>query len=264
MVVGLGTGVAQADATAMVLAINDLMLPTTSAQFRALLEGYYVLLLAVFGEYSRVVVNYKDHVYSQAHLLQSRLDLDFGETERRTAYLIIMTYIWRCTNEHLAGRLSGRVMGDPDYNEIGRELQKGRLMYLTMVPPDVLKQAEPESSRPRGGGPRPPASRGSDTPSGDSSPDDTKTRVERPNQNVNLKSAWAATQHARIYGPQSPFFDAAAKQNKRVIASDRAGVRICLPMALRCGCYDNCSGKHEALSEAEVRRVAEAGNLTIT
>jgi hypothetical protein len=40
MVVGLGrTGVAQADATAMVLANNDIMLPTTSAQFRALLEG---------------------------------------------------------------------------------------------------------------------------------------------------------------------------------------------------------------------------------
>jgi hypothetical protein len=135
VVVSLGTGVAEA--AAIVLATDNLVLPTTSAQFRALLEGYYVLLLAVFGEFSRVVVNYKTHIYSQAHLLQSESDC-FDDRERCTAYLIVMTYIWRCTNEHLAGRLSGRVMGDPDYNKIDRELQKGRLLYLTEVPPELL------------------------------------------------------------------------------------------------------------------------------
>ena len=175
-----------------------------------------------------------------------------------------MTFIWRCTNEHLAGRLSGREMMDPEYNEIGRELQKGRLLYLTVVPPDVLRQQEPEAGRPRGGGTRAPSTRGQDSESGDSPSDDTKVRVERPNQNANLKSAWAATQNTRIFGPNSPFFDATARQNKKVIPSDRSGVRICLPMALRGGCYDNCSGKHDVLSEAEVRRVAEAGNLSIT
>jgi hypothetical protein len=50
--VGLGTGVAQADATTMVLANNEIEVPTNSSQFRALLEGYYVLLLAVLGEHS--------------------------------------------------------------------------------------------------------------------------------------------------------------------------------------------------------------------
>ena len=265
MVVGLGTGVAQADATAMVLANNDLMLPTTSAQFRALLEGYYVLLLAILGEYSRVVVNYKEHIYSQTHLLQASLDMDFvDDRERRTAYLIVMTFIWRCTNEYLAGRLSGRAPSDPDYNEIGRAIQKGRLMYLTIVPPDVLKQQDPDPTRARGGGGRTAAPRGPSGDAGDAQTDETKTRVEHPNQNVNLKNAWAATQQVKIYGPQSPFHDTAARQNKKVIPSDRSGVRICLPMALRGVCYDNCSGKHEVLSEAEVRRVAEAGNLTVT
>jgi hypothetical protein len=266
MVVGLGTGVAQADATAMVLANNDLMLPATSAQFRALLEGYYVLLLAVFGQYSRVVVNYHTHIYSQSASLQSRLDLDFvNDRERRTAYLIVMTYIWRCTNEHLAGRLSGKPMSDPDFNEIGRELQKGRLLYLTVVPPDVLRQQEPEPTRARGGGDSlPPSSRQDSDPGDAAAAEAAKTRVEKPNQNVNLRTAWAATQHARIYSPQSPFYDPTARQNKKVIPSDRPSVRICLPMALRGGCYDNCTGKHGVLSEAEVQRVAEAGNLTIT
>jgi hypothetical protein len=261
MVVGLGTGVAQADAAAMVLANNDLVLPTTSAQFRALLEGYYVLLLAIFGEFSRVVVNYKEHVYKQAHLLQSRLDLDFiDDRERRTAYLIVMTFIWRCTNEHLAGRLSGRTMADPDYNEIGLELQKGRLLYLTVVPPDVLRQQHPAPQRPRGGGASPGSPEGS---LGDQALDDSRVRVERPNQNVSLRNAWAATQHARIFGPTSPFYDEAARQHKKIINSDQANVRICLSMALRGACYENCNGKHDTLSATEVRRVAAAGNLTV-
>jgi hypothetical protein len=75
-------------------------------------------------------------MHSRAHLLQSRLDMDFvDDRERCTAYLIVMTHIWRCTNEHLAGLLSGRVMSDPEYDEIGRKLQRGRLLYLTVVPP---------------------------------------------------------------------------------------------------------------------------------
>jgi hypothetical protein len=138
-------------------------------------------------------------------------------------------------------------------------------MYLTVVPPDVLRQHLPGRPQPRGGGVRPPLLRLTNgEPEDTAASDEGKQRVERPNQNANLKSAWAATQHARIYGPQSPFFDSTARSNKKIIPSDRAGVRICLPMALRGGCYDNCSGKHDTLSDAEVQRVAEAGNLTIT
>lgn len=262
MVVGLGTGVAQADAAAMVLANNDLVLPTTASQFRALLEGYYVLLLAVFGEYPRVVISYREHIYSQAHLLHSRLDLDFiDDRERRTTSLIVMTYIWRCTNEHLAGRLAGRAMDDPAYHEIGRAIQGGRLLFLTMVPPDVLRQQQPDPLR-RGGGdgrpvPRSPASN-SDEPG-----QDDRIRIDRPNQNVNLRNAWAATQHARIFGPQSPFYDESHRQNKKVVNSDNPNIRICLSMALRGTCYENCNGKHDTLSPAEVNRVAAAGRLTV-
>jgi hypothetical protein len=63
---------------------------------------------------------------------------------------------------------------------------------------------------------------------------------------------------------QFPFFDATTRGSKKVVPLDRPGVRICLPMALRGACYDNCTGKHDTLSAAEVRRVAEAGNLTVT
>jgi hypothetical protein len=136
-------------------------------------------------------------------------------------------------------------------------------MFLTTVPPDVFKQQEPEMPRPpRGGGGN--AAGGPEIHAGDTPSDDNKTRVDRPNQNANLRSAWAATQQPKIFGLQSPFYDTTARGNKKVVPSDRPSVRVCLPMALRGSCYDNCTGKHDTLSAAEVRRVAEAGNLTVT
>ena len=253
--VGLGTGVAQADAVTMVLANNEIEVPTNSGQFRALLEGYYVFLLAVLGEHSRVVVNYKAHIYDQSHSLQQSLDSTFAdERELRGAYLIVMTHIWRCTNEHLAGCLRGQAgLMDPAYGDVARELIRGRLRFLTEVPPDVLRQQDP----PRPGRP----DEGSVAPVGGGDP--ARVRIERPNQNVNLRNAWALTQHPRIFGPTSPFYDADSRSHKKVIDSDRPNTRICLSMALKGTCYDNCTGKHETLSEAEVLRVARMGGFTV-
>ena len=90
-----------------------------------------------------------------------------------------------------------------------------------------------------------------------------RTTDERPNQNENLRTAWAATGRSGIYEEGSPFRDESQRNNRKVIPSDTPNVRICLAMALRGRCYANCRGKHEALSEAEVRRVAEAGGLTL-
>jgi hypothetical protein len=254
--VGLGTGVAQADAVTMVLANNEIEVPNNSGQFRALLEGYYVLLLAVLGEHSRVVVNYKAHVYDQSHSLQHSLDSAFvDERELRGAYLIVLTHIWRCTNEHLSGCLRGQVgLVDPAYDDVARELMRGRLRFLTEVPPDVLKQQEPSQRQ------------GRQQAEGDGAPlgvEQARNRVEHPNQNVNLRNAWAATQHPRIFGPTSPFYDAAARNHHKILNSDTPGVRICLAMALKGTCYDNCTGKHEQLSDAEVQRVARVGNFTV-
>jgi hypothetical protein len=255
--VGLGTGVAQADAVTMVLANNEIEVPSNSGQFRALLEGYYVLLLAVLGEYSRVVVSYKDHIYDQSHSLQHSLDSAFvDERELRGAYLIVITHIWRCTNEYLCGVLRGQVgLADPAYHEVARELIRGRLRFLTEVPPDVLRHQEPQ----RPGRAAPAEGAGGGGLGGEPQ----RNRVERPNQNVNLRNAWAATQHARIFGDTSPFYDANARNHKKVLNSDQPGVRICLSMALKGACYDNCTGKHETLTAGEVGRVAAMGNFTV-
>ena len=85
----------------------------------------------------------------------------------------------------------------------------------------------------------------------------------RPNQNTNLKQAWSALGHTGVFTGNSPFRDATKPGNKMIIPSDTPDVRICLPLALTGTCYDNCKGKHGPLSEAEVKRVATAGGMTV-
>jgi hypothetical protein len=213
-------------------------------------------LFRALGEHSRIVVSYNDHIYKHSHTLQHSLDSAFvDDRELRGSYLIVMTYIWRCTNEYLAGCLRGQAgLADPAFHEIASELVKGRLRFLTEVPPDVLKQQEPQ---PQG---RPGAEVAGGGPLGGQP---LRVRVERPNQNVNLRNAWAATQHARIFMDTSPFYDAHARNNKKVLNSDQPGLRICLSMALKGVCYDHCAGKHEKLTDGEVQRVATMGNFTV-
>ena len=159
-------------------------------------------------------------------------------------------------------------------------LADGRLRFLTEIPADVLAQA-PSNPPPTGAG-RP--SGGGGTGAGRGAPGGgagggggaaggaggggagggaLNTPIVRVNQNQNLKTAWAATGHTGVYSVGSPFRDESQQHNRREVPSDTAGVRICLPMALVGHCYSTCRGKHEALSAAEVRRVAEAGNLQV-
>ena len=84
--------------------------------------------------------------------------------------------------------------------------------------------------------------------------------VHRPHQNTNLR---AARGFVSIYGENSPFWDPNAPNGRKVIPSDNPNQCICLPMALRGICYDNCGGKLDELSNNEVWCVAMVGNLMV-
>ena len=89
--------------------------------------------------------------------------------------------------------------------------------------------------------------------------------MERPEQNANLKAAWAASGHAQIFRAGSPFHDPAQPRGRREILrlAGNGNQRICLPMALTGVCYSNCGGYHGVLTQAEVTAVAQAGGLQV-
>ena len=54
-----------------------------------------------------------------------------------------------------------------------------------------------------------------------------------PDQNKNLKEAWAASGHANIFGSGTPFCDDNTPGKKKVVPSDtNPNKHICLAMAL--------------------------------
>ena len=92
-----------------------------------------------------------------------------------------------------------------------------------------------------------------------------RNRVENPTQNPNLKAAWAASGHTAVFGVGAPYYDATQCNNKRIVMrlTGNAQQCICIPMAVKGVCYDNCNGYHGALTQEEVRAVATAGGLQV-
>lgn len=88
------------------------------------------------------------------------------------------------------------------------------------------------------------------------------------NYNLDLKRGYAAYRAANpnvtgIFSPTSPFYDGAARGNRRIIPSDTPNVRICLSSALVGRCFRSCKGKHGPLSQGEVNRVIQVGGFEL-
>ncbi len=80
---------------------------------------------------------------------------------------------------------------------------------------------------------------------------------------MGLRAKWIATQHASIFGVGSPYRDETAANNKMIIPSDVAHIRLCLPMGFTGRCYSNCGGFHGVFSHAEHNRVCVAGGMPL-
>lgn len=273
-----GTGLGQVDAVQLVLANNEIEPPTSSEQFRAYIQGYYVLLMVLLGNVP-LVQEHETELIDQLGVLIGQLETFIPEEPRRHyVFLQTLVFIFRvmngCMNNVLMAPMPpGLPPGAPGpappaaailppFGQIAEHLMMGRIETLTTLPPDLMQRVVPPPLPPAAGPPSRPPGGGTPGPAPPSGP--ARARVERPNQNRNLKNAWSAAGHPAVFGPSSPFYDASLPNNRKIVPSDTPNKRICLPMSLTGVCYSNCGGKHDTLSDAEVQRVAEVGCLVIS
>ena len=264
-----GAGASTMDAVQLILTNNEVDPPTDATSFRTYLEGFYVLLVSTFGSICPLVQAYKNYLFSRLNNIipmLERMYRNHADSTKELVYLKVMVYVWRITNRYIGDALAapfGAVIAAPTYERVEADLHDGRLYFITELPLGLVKASAPVPPTPRqprgGGGPptTPAGGRGTGEETG-------RSRVDRPSQNVNLKSAWSALNHQGVFSAGSPFRDESLPHGKKVVASDRPDTRrICLSIALTGSCYSNCRGKHEPLTQSEVQRVAQAGNLTV-
>lgn len=273
-----GGSVQGADAKVMILADNEVAPPREQTEFQEYLLGQYAMLATFIGMHSRATIAYRDHIYSQ--VLDIVRYVNNGYTDPRLikeVWIKIMVFITRETDRYFTQLLHAPAAGGaaavvpPRYHEIMEHLQQGRIRTITDLPPGMFELQNGNQNR---GGNDTPSDQGNpgQQPSGNTGAGSggggggrgRDDHVTLPNQNINLKRAWAATGREGIFKEGSPFHDPTARNNRLIMPADPPDTRrICLPMALTGRCFRSCTGKHEPLSDAEVQRVAAKGNLQL-
>src|SRR5210317_1312559 len=258
-ILSTGGGVIQADAVRMMFAANEIYPPANTTEFQTYLEGYYGMLVTFIGEHSRATGSYKTAVYDRVRAIASTIERQFSDPgAHRDAWIKVMVYLAIETDHYFTQLLhppaGGGAPTPPDYEHIYQRVRRGQVRDITTIPEDLLTPATPPAT------PAP-------TQEGGSGADrnTNNQEIRRPNQNRNLKAAWAATQFVGIFrGSNAPYKDPNSSDGKKHVKCDAPDARdVCLPMALTGKCFALCRKKHDALSDGEVQRVAAAGGFTV-
>jgi hypothetical protein len=218
---------------------------------------------------------------------------------RLTAFMIILTYIWRVTNNHFTALLCNPAAPPPlpAYNRIQQEhLVQGTILHLTALPDQVAIKSfmMPPPNHPATGSLpgtisgdvsvllggtgatgnwAPPASIGQSrtlpAAGGESrsqpDPASGPHRLNKP-----LQDTWDAIGSKMFFARTAPgnrfFKEDPATGNQVVVLANNGVDPICLPYALNGRCYQNCGKRtatHRALTPQERQQVAAAAQLLI-
>jgi hypothetical protein len=215
-----------------------------------------------------------------------------------TAFMIILTYIWRVTNNHSMALLRnpGTPPPAPSYGRIQEHLVQGTLLHLTALPDQVaiktfVMPPMPPASVGRGDssvsgsvitdvsaltgaasrsgrstGSAPPANANPGTGCSQPDPPDGAHCLNKV-----LQDAWDATRSKIPFSRVAPgnhFFkeDPATRNRVVVLADNGVDSTFCLAYALNGQCYQNCGKRqttHCALTHQEIERVAAAATPPI-
>ena len=289
-----GGHAAPIDTMQQMMVHKDLEVVTSTTHFINTLQAYGVVLEVVVG-CSTTMIAYESDILDGLYEWTAVLESEYQNQPqiRLTAFMIILTYIWRVTNNHFTALLRNPVVPPPApaYGRIHEHLVQGTILHLTALPDQVAiktftlpppvpypqvggsvpggistdmsaitggtSRSAPPGGASRSGGVPPPAG---DT--GQSQPDPL-TAPHRLNKL--LQEAWEATGTKMLFSRAAPgnrfFKDDPATRNRVVVMADNGTDPICLPYALNGRCYQNCgkrSTTHRALTRQEVDRVAAA------
>jgi hypothetical protein len=295
-----GGHAAPIDTMQQMMVHKDLEVVSSTTHFINTLQAYGVVLEVVIGR-SEAMLAYEAEVLDGLYEWTAVLESEFQNQPqlRLTAFMIILTYIWRVTNNHFTALLRNPTAPQPSpaYSRIQEHLVQGTILGLTALPDQVaiktfmMPQDRPGSSggsvpgsvitdvsglTTNTGGPGPGAPPGSvgHTPNppapsgtGRSQPDPVPGphRLNKP-----LQDAWDAIGSKMLFARTAPgnrfFKEDPATRNRVVVLADNGVDSICLPYALNGRCYQNCGKRtttHRALTAQEAQRVAAAAQPPI-
>jgi hypothetical protein len=99
----IGTGTAQVTAVELVLANDEVELPQTSETFRGMLEGYYVLALAVLGPHNRAINEYYLMVVRHRANLITLIEQSYPDKRQHVwIFAVVLTFIFHLFNDYLS------------------------------------------------------------------------------------------------------------------------------------------------------------------
>jgi hypothetical protein len=112
---------------------KDLEVITSTTHFIHTLQAYGVALEVVVGR-STAMLAYESQVLDGLHEWTAVLESEYQNQPQicRTAFMIILTYIWRVTNNHFTALLRnpGTPPPAPSYGRIQEHLVQGTLLHI--------------------------------------------------------------------------------------------------------------------------------------
>jgi hypothetical protein len=294
-----GGHAAPIDTMQQMMVHKDLEVISSTTHFINTLQAYGVILEVVVGR-SSAMLAYEAEVLDGLYEWTAVLESEFQNQPqiRLTAFMIILTYIWRVTNNHFTALLQNPSTPPPlpAYSRIQEHLVQGTILHLKALPGQVaIKTFMLPANRPVTGSvpgaissdvsvlttasaptgtvtyspsqQPPPILPPPTTPPGQTQPDP----VVGPHRlNKALQDAWDTTGSKMLFTRTAPgnrfFKDDPATRNRVVALANNGMDQLCLPFALNGRCYANC-GKlattHRALTKPEMERVAAAAQPPI-
>jgi hypothetical protein len=133
---------------------KDLKVMSSTTNFINTLQAYGIVLEKVIGCSTAMVAYYETDILDRLYEWMAILESEYQNQPqiRLTELIIILTYIWRVTNNHFMALLRNPAMQPPvpTYGQIQEHLVQGTMLHLMALPDQVVIKTFITTSSSRG------------------------------------------------------------------------------------------------------------------